>query len=85
VIADTTIAGTWLTPDFVAALSTLVTAITGLVIAVRTAGIVSANQTHITSTKRTVEATQGAMLKHFEVVENGLSHTQESSTGVSSR
>jgi len=56
--ADTTVAGTWLTPAFLAGLATLITAITGLVIALRAAGTLSTAATTAQATHSAVEATR---------------------------
>ena len=56
--ADTTVAGTWLTPAFLAGLATLITAVTGLIIALRAAGSLSTAATTAQATHSAVQATR---------------------------
>lgn len=63
--ADTTIGNTWLTPAFLAALATLITALTGLVVAFRAANSLSTAQATAEATHSKVETvvqqTNGAL------------------------
>lgn len=68
--ADTTVAGTWLTPAFLAGLATLITAVTGLIIALRAAGSLSTAATTAEATHTAVQATR-AQIAQVAVQTNG--------------
>jgi hypothetical protein len=71
-----TVGQTWITPAFLAALATVITAVTGLVVALKTLGAVNTTATKVDNTAAQVDSTN-TKVHEVAVATNGTQNAME--------